>query len=1126
MGILRILVTTLFLLHLATGAIHGQDYSVQLLSHTTISMITGDLDGDGDVDIISGGQYNLVWNENLGDGTFNSRTISLDAQEVQDIVMVDLDQDGHMDLVVADLTANRILYYHNNGDRTFDRLFLHSGSAGTAGIVVADLDGDEDLDVACAAFTGNKVYWLRNDGGFSFTSINIATGLTGATRIVGDDFDDDGDVDLMVAMQTAGSIQLFKNNGANFTSVQSFSISTPRRIIMDDMDQDGDMDVLYAGTGGSGFLVNDQGVFTRVIRSTSSAYRGIGTADMNAHGHKDLLLANYDEDNVGFVAADGLGGFTGYTGLDTDLDYASLIMAADLNNDGHLDAVCGSSFDIRAYINNADGTFTTRPLNRYLGDARGICHGDFDNDGDVDIMAIGGFYMDWYENDGTGHFEAKIVRQGPSRIQVNGGIYLATADMDGDGDDDAVFSERSDDNLGWIENLGGGDFAERPLHFLNDAYGCDPVDFDGDGDMDVVASDLNGGFVYWFENDGDEVFTQHTVNTTYRTPYEVRPVDYDNDGDMDVLAACYSSLDVIGKVVLFRNTGGGNFQSVVIDASAPNTTSVFWVDLDSDGDLDILSTMADSDRVNWYESTGGANPSFTERVLASGVGFATYAVAADLDGDGDIDVAATALEDRSADWFENNGNEVFTRHELAHNVSNPQFIGIGDIDADGTPEIFASCAGTEAVHLYRRIPVEPVVGPVPTSCHDLFISELVHEPGDVALALEIFNPRSVPVDLSGYALRFYPNGDATHYASSLLTGTIAPGGTHVVVAPNFATDIDAYADQLTNIWFDGSDAIVLVHGNTPIDIIGKVGESFDDGDYWFSNGVGTFYTVLVRKPTVDHGDADGTDAFLPDVEWIAYDADDYSHLGSHDAPCVGVCTPEIAIAATELVICAGDDVQFTSNTASAGTAPSYTWTVNGAVVGGNSGAFNATDLQSNSVVICTLQSNAPCATATTVESNSIAITVRTVQVPVASISGNVLSASPVPNATYQWYLGGGLVPNGDAGSIVVTLPGIYTVVASVDGCGSSPSNAVEYEISTGFRIAELPTFELVPNPTDGPLTIRISATVLAVEVWNSTGQMVLQQQGSNVDLSAMAAGLYHVVVNTAGSRSVSRVVVH
>jgi hypothetical protein len=118
----------------------------------------------------------------------------------------------------------------------------------------------------------------------------------------------------------------------------------------------------------------------------------------------------------------------------------------------------------------------------------------------------------------------------------------------------------------------------------------------------------------------------------------------------------------------------------------------------------------------------------------------------------------------------------------------------------------------------------------------------------------------------------------------LLTGTIAPGGTHVVVAPNFATDIDAYADQLTNIWFDGSDAIVLVHGNTPIDIIGKVGESFDDGDYWFSNGVGTFYTVLVRKPTVDHGDADGTDAFLPDVEWIAYDADDYSHLGSHDAP--------------------------------------------------------------------------------------------------------------------------------------------------------------------------------------------------------------------------------------------------
>lgn len=1109
-------------------AASAQGYRTELISHTTLSMTTGDLDGDGDVDIISGGIFNLVWNENNGDGTFERRTISLDAQEAQCVLLEDLDQDGHQDILVADMAANRILYYRNDGSNGFDRFFLFNGTSGTASIAVADLDNDGDLDVACAAFTGNKVFWLRNEGGLAFTAVDIATGMTGAAHVLVHDYDGDGDMDVVAAMQTAGAIRLFRNDGSGtFTNELLSTTSTPRRLVQEDIDQDGDMDLLYAGSGGMGYFRNNAGTFVQQIIYTYSGARGIGVADMDGDGYKDLLYADHDENDMEINKYSPTNGtFTGGgLTLDTDFDNASMISAADVNGDGLLDAVCGSSFDIRVYINNGDNTFSRRPLNRYLGAARGVCHGDFDNDGDTDMMAVGGLFMDWYENDGTGKLEARIMREGIARIQVSNGIYLAAADMDGDGDMDAVLSERLGDRISWIENLGSGNFAKHSVSFLNNAYGCEPVDFDGDGDMDVLASSLNDGNVYWYENDGNQSFTQHTVDVGYPAPYEVRAYDYDNDGDMDVLSACYSNLDVIGKVVLFRNTGGGNFQAQVVDASAPNTTSVCWVDLDGDGDVDILSTMSDSDQVVWYESDGASFPSFTEHVLAYGVRNVTYAVAEDLDGDGDMDVVTSALDDRSTDWFENDGNQVFTRHQLARNIRNPQIVGTGDIDGDGIPEIYASSTETDAVHLYHRtgIVVVPVDGPEPTACHDLFISELVHQPGDVALALEIYNPRSVPVDLTGYALRFYPNGEQ-QYDGSMLTGIIPAGGTHVVVAPNYDTDIIDYADQVTNIWFDGSDAIVLVNGDVPIDVIGKVGESFGDGDYWFNNGVGTFNTVLVRKPTIDHGDANGTDEFLPDVEWVAYEVDDYTHLGSHVSPCTSVCTPAVIISANALEVCPGEQVTFTATPTAGGTAPTYQWTLNGAAVGGAGANYTTPVLTADATVQCAITSNAACAPATAVTGNSITITLVPAPAPVASSSGATLSASPVPNATYQWYLDGAPIPGATEQNYTAEENGNYTVVAIVHDCASDPSNVLPY-FTTDIGTVGTQGIALFPNPTEGRLTIRTEKVIERVEVRNALGALVLSTKDAVLDLGGVAPGVYHVVVIAGGQLMVERVVV-
>jgi len=71
----------------------------------------------------------------------------------------------------------------------------------------------------------------------------------------------------------------------------------------------------------------------------------------------------------------------------------------------------------------------------------------------------------------------------------------------------------------------------------------------------------------------------------------------------------------------------------------------------------------------------------------------------------------------------------------------------------------------------------------------------------------------------------------------------------------------------------------LKQGTTIIDVFGQVG--FDPGSAWTAGGVTTVNKTLVRMPSVSSGDANGLDAFDPSIEWIQYDQDTFSYLGSH-----------------------------------------------------------------------------------------------------------------------------------------------------------------------------------------------------------------------------------------------------
>lgn len=191
-------------------------------------------------------------------------------------------------------------------------------------------------------------------------------------------------------------------------------------------------------------------------------------------------------------------------------------------------------------------------------------------------------------------------------------------------------------------------------------------------------------------------------------------------------------------------------------------------------------------------------------------------------------------------------------------------------------------------------------------CNELFISEYVDGTGNDK-ALEIFNPTPNPINLSGYSLNRYSNGNTTFTLGGTLnlTGTIASGQAFVIVngqtttsgsSPAASPVLQAMADQLDGAYpaptyMNGDDAITLEKAGIKLDIIGKIGE--DPGASWtnvfpYNDAAGTYLTkdhTMQRKSTVQQGVTVNPTAFNALAEWDTLPKNTWTGLGSHTCSC-------------------------------------------------------------------------------------------------------------------------------------------------------------------------------------------------------------------------------------------------
>ena len=351
--------------------------------------------------------------------------------------------------------------------------------------------------------------------------------------------------------------------------------------------------------------------------------------------------------------------------IDSSASGAVCVRAADFDGDGDQD-LAASAFGISSVLwyQNEGGSppqFTRQAVDSNILGSLALDVGDLNGDGKPDVAATArdAKVVYWYENGGgeTPDFTRRTVESG-----LGGPVGIVIADIDGDKNLDIAMADDTTDRIHWFRN-DGSDPPNFTNYIVDDGwdkpFGIHAADLDDDDDVDLIAAFQNGNAIVWYENDGGEnpSFTPRTISGNL-LGWDVDAADVDGDGAMDVL-----SVSVIHDEVSWHRNNRQTpptFEPFVISEDPDGLGGLSDVpldivadDLDRDGDLDVLVASRTDKEISWYENDGAAVPGFTQHVLTNEADGAHGVIAADLDGDYDLDVAYASQFDGVVGWFEN-----------------------------------------------------------------------------------------------------------------------------------------------------------------------------------------------------------------------------------------------------------------------------------------------------------------------------------------------------------------------------------------------------------------------------------------------------------------------------------------
>ena len=543
---------------------------------------------------------------------------------------------------------------------------------------------------------------------------------------------------------------------------------------------------------------------------------------------------------------------------------------------------------------------------------------------------------------------------------------------------------------------------------------------------------------------------QQIITTDANGASSVYSIDLDNDGDNDVLSASQGD----NKIAWYENDGLGGFgYEQIISSEAFGAASVYSIDLNNDGDNDVLSASYEDEKVAWYENDGIGGFGY-EQIIKSNTNVyglvCVYSI--DLDNDGDNDVLSASGQDDIIAWHENDGNGGFGNQQIiTTEVDGTNSVYSIDLDNDGDNDVLSASFYDNKIAWYENDGIggfgnQQIITTEAGGATSVYSIDLDNDGDNDVLFASYYDNK----------IAWYENDG------------IGGFGNQQIITTDASEVSSVYSIDLDN---DGDNDVLFSS-------ISKIAWYENDGIGGFSNqqiittevdGATSVYSIDLNND----GDNDVLSASFYDNK-IAWHENLFNQVYTNNVE-----------------MCDGDSLMINGEWISSPGVYTSTFTN---VLGGDS-------------IVTTNLSVLP------VPGDFEIIG----PYEVAEFATETYSVPVNPDVEYGFEVENGNILSTEENSIEVQWAansmGSVKAIATFPETGCNTESILEVTVGTG-GIDEFSQFniKLYPNPANQSLFIESDILPVRIEIYNSTGQLFKKSRQTKLDISGLESDIYYVKV--------------